>query len=350
MSQPSPTSERRNLLIVEDEAVIRFVLKCELEQRGFAVTEFEDGRRALAGFRADPSRWLGAFVDFLLPDTHGDELIEQFLELRPDLPVVLMTGDPDTEAMAKQRKLPILRKPFPLENVRPLLADMVRNAARVDDSAELARTKAALRRTRHQIRNELQLLTSLHALHIRRVDDPRSRHELIRCYRRVGVVGVVHQLTADAGGTVSADTCLETVAEFLEASARTMEGNCDFELRLQFTASRWQHDHATRIALIVDELFANAMNHALPEAKPRVLELSLDEVDGRTCLRMRDFGPGPPEGLDPASHDSLGLPMACAVAQQLGGSLELAPAEGGGTEARLWLPSELAIADEGESP
>jgi signal transduction histidine kinase len=35
--------------------------------------------------------------------------------------------------------------------------------------------------------------------------------------------------------------------------------------------------------------------------------------------------------------------MVCAVAQQLGGSLELIPAPGGGTEARLWLPSELAV-------
>jgi two-component sensor histidine kinase len=209
--------------------------------------------------------------------------------------------------------------------------------------AEIERGEAALRRARHQIRNELQLLTSLHALHIRRVTDPRSRRELIRCYRRVGVVGVVHQLTADAGGTVSADTCLHTVADFLEASARTMEGCDNFELHLDFEALRWRHDHATRIALIVDELFSNAVDHALPNSRRNELELSLRLVDGRSCLSLRDWGPGLPEGFDPASVDSLGLPMACAVAQQLGGSLELVPAPGGGTEARLWLPLELAL-------
>jgi len=198
-----------------------------------------------------------------------------------------------------------------------------------------------LRRYRHQIRNELQLMTSLHALHIRRVDDPRSRRELIRCYRRVGVVGVVHQLTADAGGSVSADACLQTVADFLDACVRTMEGTDDFELRLDFATVRWRHEHATRIALIVDELFSNAVDHALPEAGEKVLELSLRLVDGRVCLSLRDHGPGVPAGLDPATGDSLGLPMAAAVAQQLGGSLELASAPGGGTEARLWLPMEL---------
>ncbi|HLT37036.1 MAG TPA: response regulator, partial [Enhygromyxa sp.] len=117
-SVPVATARHR-LLIVEDEAVIRFVLRCEFEQRGFAVTEVEDGARALEIFMREPDAWTGAFVDFLLPDTHGDELIERLLALRPDLPVVLMTGDwdPDTDRRASERQLTILRKPFPLERV-----------------------------------------------------------------------------------------------------------------------------------------------------------------------------------------------------------------------------------------
>jgi DNA-binding response OmpR family regulator len=124
------TQARHRLLIVEDEAVIRFVLRCELEQRGFAVTEFEDGAAALATFERDPEVWTGAFVDFLLPDTLGDLVIERLLAVRPDLPVVLMTGDcdPATERKARERELTVLRKPFPLERVRPLVAAMLRRA------------------------------------------------------------------------------------------------------------------------------------------------------------------------------------------------------------------------------
>ncbi len=213
-----------------------------------------------------------------------------------------------------------------------------------DANPAQARGEAALRRARHQIRNELQLLTSLTALHVRRVDDPRARRELVRCYRRIGVVGVVHQLTADAGGTVSADVCLSTVADFIEASARTMEDSCSFDLALELAPLRWRHDHATRIALIVDELFANAMDHALPHCPDaKTLTLSLSDVDGRACLCLRDHGPGLPDGFDPAAGDTLGLPMACAVAQQLGGTLELAPAPAGGTVAKLWLPLDMPL-------
>ena len=207
---------------------------------------------------------------------------------------------------------------------------------------------AALRWVRHQIRNELQLLTSLTALHVRRVHEDRARRELVRCYRRVGVVGVVHQLSADAGGTVSADVCVNTVADFIEACARTMETERSFELDLDLAPLRWRHDHATRIALIVDELFANAMDHALPHSQNPTLVLRLTQDQDRACLGLRDFGPGVPEGFDPSHGDTLGLPMACAVAQQLGGTLELIPAPGGGTEAKLWLPLDMPL-DQGAS-
>lgn len=140
---PEPTAPEpgarhgRQLLLVEDEAVIRFVLRHELEQRGFVVTEVEDGRTAIEQFTRDPARWIGAFVDYLLPDAHGDELIDQFLEVRPDLSIVLMTGDcdVDTERIAEERHLTILRKPFPLERVRPLLAEMLRKTEERERSA-----------------------------------------------------------------------------------------------------------------------------------------------------------------------------------------------------------------------
>jgi len=129
MAGPSDNSDQmRRLLVVEDEAVIRFVLRTELEQRGFSVTEVEDGRGALEQFERDPDGWSGAFIDFLLPDMRGDVIIETFQALRPDMPIVLMTGDldPQTEKMAMERELEVLRKPFPLERVRPLLSAMTR--------------------------------------------------------------------------------------------------------------------------------------------------------------------------------------------------------------------------------
>jgi len=246
----------------------------------------------------------------------------------------MSVGDRSAPSPSAEPPSPSAEPPSPSAEPRSEVEQLIEPEADADPVGG----EAALRRARHQIRNELQLLTSLHALHIRRVDDPRARRELVRCYRRIGVVSVVHQLSADDGGTVSADACLSTVAEFIEASARSLDDSRRFELELDLEPLRWRHDHATRVALIVDELFANAIDHALPHGTNPTLVLQLAAIDGRTCLRLRDFGPGLPEHFDPIAGDTLGLPMAHAVAQQLGGSLELARAPGGGTIASLWLP------------
>ena len=65
--------------------------------------------------------------------------------------------------------------------------------------------------------------------------------------------------------------------------------------------------------------------------------MGLREADGRLELSVRDWGPGPEAARTPPS-ETLGLAMARAVADQLGGSLQLEAAPGGGTRARLELP------------
>ena len=120
------TGEGR-LLIVEDEAVIRFVLRTEFERAGFTVTEAGCAAEAQVAVHESGPPWIGAFVDYLLPDLTGDEVIAQLRRVQPQLPAVLMSGQVDEamERLARERGFEILHKPFSLERVRPVLAQMV---------------------------------------------------------------------------------------------------------------------------------------------------------------------------------------------------------------------------------
>lgn len=202
----------------------------------------------------------------------------------------------------------------------------------------LSTAELGLRRAHHEIRNELQLLSSLLGLQVRRVDDPRARRELVRCYKRVAVVGLVHQLGADDSGTIAADTCVGNLGKFLQASAETYHPDTRFELRLSLSPLRWRPGLAARAALIIDELIDNALRHALPRASRREIEIALEQDDGRCRLSVRDWGPGLPPNFNVGASTTLGLAMASAVAEQLRGQLHLQSAPGGGTLATLWLP------------
>lgn len=111
-----------NILLVEDEAVLRELAAENLADAGFNVVEASDGTTGLNALQSDiPIDVL--LSDIKLPGMNGYELAEAGKALRPELIVILMTGYaplplPETLESVVYR---ILQKPFKLE----VLPDMV---------------------------------------------------------------------------------------------------------------------------------------------------------------------------------------------------------------------------------
>ncbi|HZH04619.1 MAG TPA: response regulator [Myxococcaceae bacterium] len=111
MSLPSP----RTLLIVDDSAAVRMVLKQHLHDRGFNVVEAENAQHALERLKY----WKVDLVitDVNMPGMNGIALLEHLrqapkAELRT-LPVFLLTGDHfiETDRCLKAGAAGFLRKP-----------------------------------------------------------------------------------------------------------------------------------------------------------------------------------------------------------------------------------------------
>jgi DNA-binding NtrC family response regulator len=106
------------ILLVDDEAKIRDVLSCLLMEIGHEVRTASGPDEALALVRQQ--KFDMAFVDNLLGPMQGIELIEQLGRIDVDLPIVLMTGNPniDTAIQAlKKGASGFLRKPFRIEDL-----------------------------------------------------------------------------------------------------------------------------------------------------------------------------------------------------------------------------------------
>ena len=59
---------------------------------GYEPVGFDSSSAALAAFRADPDRFDLVLTDELMPEMTGTELATALHEIRPDLPIILMTG------------------------------------------------------------------------------------------------------------------------------------------------------------------------------------------------------------------------------------------------------------------
>jgi two-component system cell cycle sensor histidine kinase/response regulator CckA len=108
--------DKTQILVAEDEAMLRVLAVEMLEDAGFQVFEAGDGVEALALLRANPAISL-LVSDIKMPRMDGYALVEAGLEVKPDLKILLMTGyaqEPPPQVL-RARKIQILHKPFNLE-------------------------------------------------------------------------------------------------------------------------------------------------------------------------------------------------------------------------------------------
>jgi CheY-like chemotaxis protein len=101
------------ILLVDDEATVRDGIGQALESAGYRVARCSDAVQAISWLRvhATPSVLIG---DVHMPGIDGFELRQRAREMRSDLAVLLITGDPSIGAGAPSDRLTgrLLRKPF----------------------------------------------------------------------------------------------------------------------------------------------------------------------------------------------------------------------------------------------
>ncbi len=107
-----------NLLIVEDESMVRDVLREKFLQDGFRITEAEDGKTGLRALREGDIDLV--ITDIVMPETDGIELLVAIREHWPKLPVIVFSAPTNQLYLEVARRLgadEVLEKPLNLERL-----------------------------------------------------------------------------------------------------------------------------------------------------------------------------------------------------------------------------------------
>jgi two-component system OmpR family response regulator len=91
------------LLIVEDNPEMRDLLRKVLEKEGYQVSVAADSREATASLSRIPFDLV--VTDMLMPDDGGLELLEAIREVRPSLPVIIITAFGDWGSYSRALEL-----------------------------------------------------------------------------------------------------------------------------------------------------------------------------------------------------------------------------------------------------
>ena len=87
-----PRGEGERVLLVDDEALLCEATRGILLKLGYRVTYFTDPLAALAELRRTPSEFELLLTDYTMPRITGIEVIQEARAIRPDLPIVLVSG------------------------------------------------------------------------------------------------------------------------------------------------------------------------------------------------------------------------------------------------------------------
>ncbi len=86
-------SEKKKILVVDDEESIHLLYKEEFEEEGYEVTSAINGEEALDLFdKIEPDL---VILDINMPGMDGIEVLRKMKEKRPDIPVILSSAYPE---------------------------------------------------------------------------------------------------------------------------------------------------------------------------------------------------------------------------------------------------------------
>lgn len=108
------------IMIIDDEAPVAEVLRLRLQKEGYNVTIFNDSIAAVTHFRTHPDCCDLVITDMLMPEMTGAELAREFIALRGDIPIILLTGHCDNLDKKRVRQLGVrelLLKPVKKEEL-----------------------------------------------------------------------------------------------------------------------------------------------------------------------------------------------------------------------------------------
>ncbi len=166
--------EKKQILVVDDEANLRRVLAAQLARDGYEVHAAEDGEAGLAMLREHHIDLV--ITDLRMPKVDGMELLRQALRLDPELPVVMLTAhgtvDNAVEAL-KTGAFDYITKPFDQAEVRTI----VRKALRTRDLAGIEATREDARGgagARFGIIGESDAIVGVYSIFERVADTPTT--------------------------------------------------------------------------------------------------------------------------------------------------------------------------------
>lgn len=200
----------------------------------------------------------------------------------------------------------------------------------------LREREVLLQEIHHRVKNNLQVISSLINLQIRKLEAGDNRDALEECRARVQAIALIHEKLYQSNdfSRIPFSEYAKSLASSVFQASRSSSTKVQLDLVIDDLALAV--DQAIPCGLILNELIGNALKHGFPDGRSGTVKVRFERVQGRElCLTVANDGVELPVGFETQDSASLGLHLVRTLTGQLNGKLNVTRRTGTSFELRF---------------
>ncbi|HEY3783242.1 MAG TPA: GAF domain-containing protein [Fimbriimonadaceae bacterium] len=202
------------------------------------------------------------------------------------------------------------------------LETLAKQAAVSIEHAKLSVRSTLMQEMHHRVKNNLQQIASLLRLQLRHSHYKSLEEAINDCLARILAIATVHDLLSREDlDHVGLRSIAETLVQHQQHSLIHPDKHINFEVRGEDV--RLNMTQATQVALVLNELIQNAVEHGFHETDEGDIHVTVEEREAEVSLWVSNNGDQLPPKFDPASQCNLGLQIVDNLSRALGGKFKI---------------------------
>ena len=211
---------------------------------------------------------------------------------------------------------------FPPDEIKAL-ETLAKQAAVSIEHAKLQVRTTLMQEMHHRVKNNLQQIASLLRLQQRQSQYKTLEEAISDCLGRILAIAAVHDLLSREDlDHVDLRSIADALVQHQQHSLILPDKHIRFDVRGDHV--RLNMTQATQVALVLNELIQNAVEHGFREANEGEIHVNVEERDGEVSLWISDNGDKLPAGFELSKDSHLGLQIVDSLSRGLGGRFKIA--------------------------
>lgn len=180
-----------------------------------------------------------------------------------------------------------------------------------------------LKEIHHRVKNNMEIISSLLAMQLRRAKDDEVKHILKQSKSRINTMALVHEFLylGENLAYINLQDYIKKLVEDIKELYISQNTKLDIDLdidKLIFSTNR-----CIQIGMVLHELCVNALKYAFKEDRENLLSIHMNKINDKIHVKVKDNGEGLTDINYLYKNDSIGMQLIHSIVEdQLDATIE----------------------------